>query len=152
MFCVFLTRSWRKRETIAFPSNICTKNYFLKKLKRSGKNSRNFQEKTQENIQKLKQNEHQVLSCSQKKCKIKTPGLIEVVVGLLLSTSWIYRNPFHTGCLSLSLKDWGCPKSRIETFAIPAMKLKLIDFYGMLQNGDYRLLAKGMQRLKPENM
>ena len=25
------------------------------------------------NIQKLKQNEHQVLSCSQKKCKIITP-------------------------------------------------------------------------------
>ena len=67
MFCVFLTQSWRKREKIAFPSNICTKNDFLKKLKQSGK-------KTQEIIQKLKQNEHQVLSCSQKKCKIKTPA------------------------------------------------------------------------------
>ena len=31
--------------------------------------------KTQENIQKLKQNEHQVLSCTQKKCKINTPAL-----------------------------------------------------------------------------
>ena len=75
MFCVFLTRSWSKRETIVFPSNICTKNYFLKKHKQSWKNSRNFQEKTQENIQKLKQNEHQVLSCTQKKCKINTPAI-----------------------------------------------------------------------------
>ena len=28
-----------------------------------------FGKKTQDDIQKLKQNEHQVLSCSQKKCK-----------------------------------------------------------------------------------
>ena len=51
---------------------------------------------------------------------------------------------------SLCLEDWVCPKSGIETFAIQAMKL--IDSDGMLQNGGYRLLAKGMQRLKPENM
>ena len=74
MFCVFLTQSWRKKEN-HFPPIFAQKNDFLKKLKRSGKNSRNFQEKTQENIQKLKQNEHQVLSCTQKKCKINTPDI-----------------------------------------------------------------------------
>ena len=39
---------------------------FLRKLKQ-------LLGKTQENIEKLKQNEHQVLSCTQKKCKIKNP-------------------------------------------------------------------------------
>ena len=95
MFCVFLTQSWRKREKIAFPSNICTKNDFLKKLKRSGKNSRNFQEKTQENIQKLKQNEHQVLSCTQKKCKINTSDICAMYCYALIffhsPPSWAHR-------------------------------------------------------------
>ena len=65
--------------------------------------------------------------------------LVIEVGGLPLSTTWIYRNPFCTGWLSLSLEEWGCPESRIKTFAIRAMKLKLIDSDGMLQNGGYRL-------------
>ena len=45
------------------------------KLKQFGKKLKQLLWETQEKIETLKQNEHQVLSCSQKKCKIKTLAL-----------------------------------------------------------------------------
>ena len=74
---VFSSQRWRKRKKIAQKIAFSFQ-YLHKKLIFSG-NSSNLEKlkqllgKTQENIQKLKQNEHQVLSCSQKKCKIKPP-------------------------------------------------------------------------------
>ena len=74
IFCVFLNQSWGKREkNRRFLPIFAPKMDFLRKLKQSGKKLKQLLGKTQENIQKLKQNEHQVLCCSQKKCKIKTP-------------------------------------------------------------------------------
>ena len=56
--------------------------------------------KTQEKIQKLKQNENQVLFCSQKKCKIKTPA----VTKYLICTHWrLFRQLSRSGggCVSV---------------------------------------------------
>ena len=57
-----------------FPPIFAWNNWFSQETQAIWKKLKQLLGKTQENIQKLKQNEHQVLSCSQKKCKIKTPG------------------------------------------------------------------------------
>ena len=58
-----------------FPPIFAWNNCFSLETQAIWKKLKQLLGKTQENIQKLKQNEHQVLSCSQKKCKIKTPGI-----------------------------------------------------------------------------
>ena len=64
-------------------------------------NSSNL-EKTQGNIQKLKLIEHQVRSCSQKKCKIKPPEQV-CMLGLLANLPELGEK-IH---LSQSTKKWG---------------------------------------------
>ena len=80
IFCVCLTQSLTKTARSAqkksiFPPIFAWKNWFSQETQAIWKKLKQLLGKTQENIQKLKQNEHQVLSCSQKKCKIKTPAL-----------------------------------------------------------------------------
>ena len=73
---VFLTQNWAKQAKNSISPPIFAK----KKMIFSGNSShlekklKQILQETQEKIQKLKQNEHQVLSCSQKKCKIKNPA------------------------------------------------------------------------------
>ena len=80
IFCVCLTQSLTKTARSAqkksiFPPIFAWNNWFSQETQAIWKKLKQLLGKTQENIQKLKQNEHQVLSCSQKKCKIKTPEL-----------------------------------------------------------------------------
>ena len=58
-----------------FPPIFAWNNCFSLETQAIWKKLKQLLGKTQENIQKLKQNEHQVLSCTQKKCKINTPAL-----------------------------------------------------------------------------
>ena len=87
IFCICLTQSLTKNARSAQKKSIfltifAWKNWFSQETQAIWKKLKQLLGKTQENIQKLKQNEHQVLSCSQKKCKIKTPGLALVVICL----------------------------------------------------------------------
>ena len=76
--CIFnpqLGENWTKCAKNSISPQLFAKIDILRKVKQFGKKLKQLLRETQEKIQKLKQNEHQVLSCSQKKCKIKTPAL-----------------------------------------------------------------------------
>ena len=77
--CEFLSQSWRNRTKIAFSFQYLHK-----------KNNSIFSGNST-NLEKLKQNEHQVLSCTQKKCQIKT---------LAQLGSWILRLYLSVGSQS----------------------------------------------------
>ena len=73
----------RAKKKSIFPPIFAWKNWFSQETQAIWKKLKQLLGKTQENIQKLKQNEHQVLSCSQKKCKIKTPVGVPSYAGSL---------------------------------------------------------------------
>ena len=70
----------RAQKKSIFPPIFAWNNWFSQETQAIWKKLKQLLGKTQENIQKLKQNEHQVLSCSQKKCKIKTPVIVVTTI------------------------------------------------------------------------
>ena len=89
-----MTRTARSAQKKSiFPPIFAWNNWFSQETQAIWKKLKQLLGKTQENIQKLKQNEHQVLSCSQKKCKIKTPG-----AGIFYCQKWfggLLGTPLH---------------------------------------------------------
>ena len=102
------------------------------------------------------------LCCSSTKIKVSKYQLNVPTMAFLVLGNWTLCGLTILGNLSnFKLVPKRAPKLHtlwclievVGLWAIRAMKLKLIDSDGMLlQNGGYRLLAKWMLRLKPENM
>ena len=101
MFNPKFDKNCAKRATKSiFPPIFAWKNWFSQETQAIWKKLKQLLWKTQEKIQKLKQNENQVLFCSQKKCKIKTPA----VTKYLICTHWrLFRQLSRSGggCVSV---------------------------------------------------
>ena len=119
-----------------FPPIFAWNNWFSQETQAIWKKLKQLLGKTQENIQKLKQNEHQVLSCSQKKCKIKPPGIyrlrsqnssLVIIQGLLR----FKRLKFHLVCMTslFTLVPYYPPWDRSKKSVYQATLLWFVDTF-----------------------